>query len=491
MVARIIQPVVTQSPEPGRGALAVGCVEGRALPLASLPPALATRLRQAARAQGWKATHERKLTLSTDDDRSVVTLYGLGEATEIDHSRLAAWLAAVAADAATGGVERLTVVPPPLPLLASTGGAAVLLRRLALLGYSFDDFRQKPGSQLRQVRVLPSARTAPLYRRAKQLAVATARGIVLARDLANTPPNRATPAWMAAQARALGRRIGAKVKVYAPKELARLEMRALLAVGQGSSSTPRLVRLDVGRRGPIVALVGKGITFDTGGISIKPGPAMDEMKYDKAGACTVLGIVQAVAELELPIRLQAYLPLAENMPDGRAYRPGDIVRTRSGKTVEVLNTDAEGRLVLADALSLALEAKPEALVEFSTLTGATVVALGHHGAALYSPDDRLAKGLLDAAEAGGERLWRMPLWPEFSEEMKGRHADLRNVAGRWGGANTAAAFLAEFTTGLASWAHLDIAGTAWIGGEQGAEFGATGYGVATTLCWLSDRFRAG
>jgi leucyl aminopeptidase len=487
----IIPPIITQDPEIGRGALAIGCVEGRALPVGSLQPSLASHVRQAALAQGWEAAHERKLTLSAESGRSSVTLYGLGAAAEITHFRLKSWLETVAADTAAAGVERLTVVPPPLPLLGSSAGAAVLLRRLALLGYSFDDFRQRPGCELRQVRVLPSARTAPVFRGARKVASATARGMALARNLANTPPNRATPAWMAAQARTLARRIGAKARVYGRKDLARLEMRALLAVGQGSSNTPRLVRLDVGRRGPVVALVGKGITFDTGGISLKPGPAMDEMKYDKAGACTVLGIAQAAAELDLPIRLQAYLPLAENMPGGRAYRPGDIVRTRNGKTVEVLNTDAEGRLVLADAISLALEAKPEALIEFSTLTGATVVALGHHGAALYSPDDKLAQGLLDAAEAGGERLWRMPLWPEFGEEMKGRHADLRNVAGRWGGANTAAAFLAEFTAGLAAWAHLDIAGTAWIGGDQVGEFGATGYGVATTLGWLSQRFRAG
>lgn len=487
-MGRLIEPVISQKPTVARGALAIGALEDRALPLGGLDSRLARSIRRAAKARDWVAKPDRRLSLSNEDDSVVVTLYGLGPSEALEHVQLRGWLEAVAEDCAAGSVRELSVIPPAHPILATHQGAAALLRELSLVSYAFDAFRQAPKSPLRRLRLMPGKRAAPVFRRAREVAAATARGVALTRDLANTPPNRATPAWMASQARSLARRAGAKVKVFSPKELESLGMRALLAVGQGSANTPRLVRLEIGTTGPTIAIVGKGITFDTGGISIKPSPAMDEMKFDKAGACTALGVAQAVADLELDVRLRVYLPLAENMPDGKAYRPGDIVETRSGKTVEVLNTDAEGRLVLADALSLAVEdEQPEALVEFSTLTGATVVALGPYGAALYSPDDRLATALLAAAHASGERLWRMPLWSEFSEEMKGRHADLRNTGTRWGGANSAAAFLAEFLEQCPSWAHLDIAGTAWRGADSGNGFGATGYGVAATVAWLLSR----
>jgi leucyl aminopeptidase len=197
----------------------------------------------------------------------------------------------------------------------------------------------------------------------------------------------------------------------------------------------------------------------------------------------VLGIVRAAAESSLPVRLRAYLPLAENMPDGAAYRPGDILTMHNGKTVEITNTDAEGRLLLADALALAAAEKPDAMLDFSTLTGACVVALGLTGAGLFTPDDDLASALLAAADEAGERLWRLPLWPEFAEEMKGTHADLRNSAGRWGGASSAGAFLANFV-GNSRWAHLDIAGPAYVGAEGKGAKGATGFGIATTLRWL-------
>jgi len=233
-----------------------------------------------------------------------------------------------------------------------------------------------------------------------------------------------------------------------------------------------------------VALVGKGVTFDTGGISIKPAAAMDEMKYDKCGACAALGVLRAAADLELPVRLRLYLPLAENMPDGAAYRPGDIVRCANGKTVEILNTDAEGRMILADALAWAAREKPDSLLEYSTLTGACVVALGHTGAGLFTPHDELATSLLIAAEEAGERLWRLPLWSEFLDEMKGVHGDLRNSGGRWGGASTAAAFLSQFVGDLERWAHLDIAGPAYVGGDGHGQKGATGYGVRLTVRWL-------
>jgi leucyl aminopeptidase len=491
-VSPIIEPTLGRDLRPRHGLLAVACLEDAPLPIDALDEATAKVIRKAVEARGWRGERDRQLRLTAADGEVAVTLYGLGPTASFAARRLATWIDATAGDARALGASELLVAPPRHPMLETAEGAAALLRHLALTGYHFDRFR--PGARknaLRKVRVAATREDLRILRAARPRAVATARGVTLARDLANTPPNRATPAWMAAQARALARRVGGKVKVLGPKELRKMGMEALLAVGRGSANPPRLVRLEIGDRGPAVALVGKGITFDTGGISLKPGAGMDEMKFDKAGACTVLGIVEAVAELELRVRLRAYLPLAENMPGSRAYRPGDIVRTRNGKTVEVLNTDAEGRLVLADAIALAVEEKPDALVEYSTLTGATVVALGHHGAALYTPDDALAGELLRSAEEAGERLWRMPLWSEFREEMKGRHADLRNLAGRWGGGNTAAAFLAEFVGETEAWAHLDIAGTAWVPADQRGSFGATGYGVASTVGWLLARPTAG
>lgn len=483
-MANLISPIISDYSRPKSGTVAIGCLSDRPLPLASLDDSISDSIQQAAARCSFDAADERRLHLDLDGGRVQVTLYGLGPLSELEPARIQSWLDAVGSDCTARAIRELLLVPPAESSLMTPQAATTLLRQVTLLSYSFDQFKQAPARTLRHLRVLPPPGALALYRRARKTADAVARGVAFCRDLANTPPNRATPAWMARQARGLADRLGAKIRVLGPKELQRLEMRALLAVGQGSANTPRLVRLEIGSRGPLIALVGKGITFDSGGISIKPSAGMDEMKFDKAGACTVLGVAQAIAELALPVRLSVYLPLAENMPGGRAYRPGDIVRTRSGKTVEVLNTDAEGRLVLADAISLAIEEKPEALIEFSTLTGATVVALGLHGAALYSPHDRLAEGLLEAAADCGERLWRMPLWPEFRAEMKGRHADLRNLAGRWGGGNTAAAFLAEFMGEQESWAHLDIAGSAWISAEGGDPFGATGFGVAATVSWL-------
>ena len=292
-MARLLKPVIAESSRIKRGVLAIGCLEGEPLPLASLAEGAAERICQAARTHGWRGSSDRRLQLSTHGDGVSVTLYGLGSSGELDHRRLQAWLKRVAADCAAAAASELLVVPPDHDLLASPSGARTLLRHLGLMSYSFDDYRKPASPGLRRLRLLAPKGTRNVYRAAQRPAKAVARGVGLARDLANTPPNRATPAWMASQARALARRVGAKARVLGPKELRRLGMGALLAVGRGSVNTPRLVRLEVGTRGPVIALVGKGVTFDTGGISIKPGAAMDEMKYDKAGACTVLGAFQA------------------------------------------------------------------------------------------------------------------------------------------------------------------------------------------------------
>jgi len=319
-----------------------------------------------------------------------------------------------------------------------------------------------------------------------------AAAVAYARDLANTPGNEATPPWIEERARELAASHGLALTVLDAAELARRRMGGLLAVGGGSEHPPRLLRLALGEGGggggraprQSVALVGKGVTFDSGGISIKPAADMEQMKFDKSGACAVLGAMRAAADLGLDLDLRAYLPVAENMLSGEAYRPGDIVRCYNGKTVEITNTDAEGRMILADAMAWAVEEGSGALVELSTLTGACVVALGHQAAGLFTPDDGLAAELDGAAAGSGERLWRLPLLPEFLDEMKSLHADLRNSAGRWGGASTAAAFLSQFVGGLRRWAHLDIAGMAYARSEDGRGTAATGFGVALLVDWL-------
>ena len=412
-------------------------------------------------------------------------LVGLGKASAFDRRAASGFARALYGLARRDRPQSLAVALPDHPQTRDAATVRALLRDLLLGGYRFTSFirRPKPGFPKR-LRVLPPQGAEDLYRGSLRAARAVAAGVATARRLGNTPPNVATPEWMASEANALAQKTDMRIEVLGPDRLAELGMGGILAVGGGSRNEPRLVKLELGDGPLAVSLVGKGVTFDTGGISIKPATRMDEMKYDKCGACAVVGILEAAAGLDLPLTLRGYLPLAENMPDGAAYRPGDIVTLHNGKTVEIKNTDAEGRMILADALSLAAGERPHHLVEFSTLTGAAVVALGQIGAGLYSPDDGLADGLLAAAETTGERLWRMPLWPEFGEQMKGSHADLQNVAGRWGGANLAAAFLANFTGRVRSWAHLDIAGPAYSSASRKGG-GASGYGVALAAEWLA------
>jgi leucyl aminopeptidase len=416
-----------------------------------------------------------------------LTLLGLGKSSKLTFESATGFLDKAIAAAHGARAASLGLVLPEHPEFRGLAAAERTAGRLALAEYRFDRYlAPQPGSR---VRLASAALSVPAAWRREYTAgclsgAAIAAGVELARELGNSPPNLANPEWMTRQARTLARRWKARIQVLGVADLKRRKMGGLLAVGAGSLQPPRLVRIELGRSGPVIALVGKGVTFDTGGISIKPAAQMDEMKWDKMGACAVLGILEAASRLDLGVRLRAYLPFAENMPDGAAYRPGDIVRISNGKTVEITNTDAEGRMILADALSWAASERPDALLEYSTLTGACVVALGNTGAGLFTPSDELSAGLLAAAGDAGERLWRLPLWPEFLEEMKGSHADLRNSAGRWGGASSAAAFLSQFVGEMGEWAHLDIAGPAYVGGEGREKRGATGFGVALTVNWL-------
>jgi leucyl aminopeptidase len=312
-------------------------------------------------------------------------------------------------------------------------------------------------------------------------------GMSLMRDLANHPANVCTPTYIANAAKALARdHRSVRVRVLNEAECRRLKMGSFLSVTEGSEEPARLIVLEyygAERKEAPTVLVGKGVTFDTGGISLKPPAAMDEMKFDMSGAASVLGTFKAVAELELPVNLVGVVPACENMPSGRATKPGDVVKSMSGQTIEVLNTDAEGRLILCDAITYARRFNPDVLIDIATLTGACVIALGNHMCGLFSNDEELSSALKAAGERADDRAWPMPIGEEYAEGLKSNFADFANVAGREGGAITAACFLAKFTEGL-RWAHLDIAGTAYVGGSQK---GSTGRPVPLLVDYLLNK----
>jgi len=302
---------------------------------------------------------------------------------------------------------------------------------------------------------------------------AIAAGVAVAREFANRPANHCTPTYLAEQAKKLAREHRLKLEVLDRKDVEKLGMGSFLAVAQGSDEPLKFIvaRYEgAARSQPPVVLVGKGITFDTGGISIKPSAEMDEMKFDMGGAASVLGTLRAIAELKPKLNLVCIVPACENMPSGRAIKPGDVVTSLSGQTIEILNTDAEGRLILCDALTYAERFKPAVVVDVATLTGACVIALGHHNSGLFTADDALAEQLLGASREALDPCWRMPLDEEYDDALKSNFADMGNVGPRAGGSITAAMFLRRFT-GKYRWAHLDIAGTAW---KSGANKGATG-----------------
>ena len=356
--------------------------------------------------------------------------------------------------------------------------------------YRFEKFKRqddeaKPG--LRKITLMVERRSELAQAElGLQQGQAIGTGMTLTRDLGNLPPNICHPTYLAEQARALAEELHLECDILERSDMEALGMNALLAVARGAQQPPKLIVLH--HRGgkssdaPIV-LVGKGVTFDTGGISLKPAAEMDEMKYDMCGAAAVLGTMSAVARMALPINLTVIVPATENMPDGNATRPGDIVKTMKGDTVEILNTDAEGRLILCDALTYAERFKPETLIDVATLTGACVVALGHIASGLFANKDTLARDLLDAGEETGDRAWHMPLWDDYQELLKSPFADMANIGGRWGGAITAACFLSRFAK-QTDWAHIDIAGTAW---KSGSDKGATGRPVALLTQYLMQR----
>ncbi len=298
------------------------------------------------------------------------------------------------------------------------------------------------------------------------------------RNIQNMPANAATPEFMENFAKELAKKYKLKISVWDKKELEKKGFNGVLCVGQGSTKEPRLVVLEYNPKGKKkICLVGKGVTFDSGGLNIKPGDSMLGMKFDMSGAAAVFGSMQAIAELKLDVHAFGITPFVENMPDGNSYRPGDVIKMASGKTAEIINTDAEGRMILADALYYATTLKPDFIVDFATLTGACMVALGYYYAGIMGNDEDLIKKIIEAGQSTGEKVWQLPLTDEYREDIKSDIADVKHLGERWGGAITAAMFLKEFV-GDTKWAHLDIAGTANVDKEKPYKpVGGTGFGV--------------
>ncbi len=386
----------------------------------------------------------------------------------------------------TGKIKRLG-----LHVVGETSAQSLqaALTSLADASYSYTTTLSKPKARtLKQVLISANQDSTDL-RQAVVHTQALVAGVELAKEWANRPANHATPTHLANAAKSIASGRHFKCDVLGPKEVAKLGMGAFMAVAQGAAEPLRFIVMRyngaASSLAPVV-LVGKGITFDTGGISIKPAAEMDEMKYDMGGAASVLGVFKALSELKPNINVVGLIPATENMPDGQAVKPGDVVTSMSGQTIEILNTDAEGRLVLCDALTYAERFKPKAVIDIATLTGACVIALGAVRTGLFSSDDTLAAQLQQAGETSGDTCWRMPLDDDYADGLKSRFADVANVAGRAAGSVTAAKFLERFAKSFA-WAHLDIAGTAW---RSGAAKGATGRPVGLLLQYLVNSSQA-
>ncbi len=380
------------------------------------------------------------------------------------------------------GIKKLGLL---LGLLGNDAdGVSVAMQACAEASYSYTTTKPSAKARALQLVVVGVSQVATA-RSGFDEGKALVTGVEWAKEWANRPANHATPSMLADAARKLGRKPGIKTEVLGPRQVAALRMGAFMAVAKGSGEPLRFITLrysGAAKSSAPVVLVGKGITFDTGGISIKPAAEMDEMKFDMGGAASVLGTFAALAELRPAINVVGLIPTCENMPDGLAVKPGDVITSMSGQTIEILNTDAEGRLILCDALTYAARFKPRSVIDIATLTGACVIALGAVRSGLFSARDDLATALQQAGEASLDPCWRMPLDDEYAEGLKSNFADMGNVAGRAGGSITAAKFLQKFTADL-PWAHLDIAGTAW---KSGTAKGSTGRPVPLLMRYLMD-----
>ncbi|MEC4719705.1 leucyl aminopeptidase [Noviherbaspirillum sp. CPCC 100848] len=423
-----------------------------------------------------------------------VLLVGLGKEQELSEKNFVSAVQATARAFATLGAADGAIA---LPLDQVRNRDAAWAVRSAVLavrdaGYRYDTTKSTkeaaPGG-VKKIAFL-SAAADGVVKSAVAQGLALANGVDLAKDLGNLPPNICTPSYLADTAKRLAKDYGFGVEVLDRKQLEALKMGSFLSVTKGSDEPPKFIvlkHLNGKAKDAPVVLVGKGITFDTGGISLKPGANMDEMKYDMCGAASVLGTFRAIGEMNLKLNVIGVIPACENMPSGRASKPGDIVTSMSGQTIEILNTDAEGRLILCDALTYVERFKPAAVVDIATLTGACVTALGHHNSGLFTRNDdvhdNLANELLAAGKTSGDTAWRMPIEDAYQEQLKSNFADMANIGGPPGGAITAACFLERYTRKY-TWAHLDIAGTAW---KSGAAKGASGRPVPLLTTFLINR----
>ncbi len=436
-----------------------------------------------------------------------VLLVGLGKNTEFHAKQFIEAACAAMRALQKTGTKNATLYLAELPVLnknegsgqaASAGsGQAWCLTQTVLAAYEtayrFDRLKSKPEKDSKSLHKihfgLLDGKQAATLKTVLAQAVAIAQGMKLTKDLGNLPGNICTPTYLAAQALALAKtHKSIKTTVLEEKDMQKLGMGSFLSVTRGSEQPAKLITLEYHgadkKQKPIV-LVGKGITFDSGGISLKPGAEMDEMKYDMCGAASVLGTLQAVAEMGLKLNVVGVIPSCENLPSGRATKPGDVVTSMSGQTIEILNTDAEGRLILCDALTYSAKFKPDTVIDIATLTGACVIALGHVASGLFSNQESLARELLAAGDQAYDRAWQLPLWDDYQPLLDSNFADMQNIGGRAGGTITAACFLSRFTKDY-RWAHLDIAGTAW---KSGKEKGATGRPVPLLTQYLINRVK--
>jgi leucyl aminopeptidase len=369
---------------------------------------------------------------------------------------------------------------------------SAMVEGIKLSDYSFNNYkRDEDRNDLNQVRIL-IRNDMKNSQKIIQHSVVVSDAVIFTRDISNLPPNDCSPEVLATLSMKLSDNQKVKVRVIEKEEMKSYGFEGILAVGKGSASSPKLIVLEYSgsTKNRPIAIVGKAVTFDTGGISIKPSEKMEEMKFDKCGGCNVLGIMKAVSDLGLDTNVIGIIPAVENMPSGTSYRPGDIIKMYNRKTVEVLNTDAEGRIILGDALSFAVKTfVPKAIIDMATLTGAAIIALGTNVAALVGNDDDLVTKILEYSNQTGEKIWQLPLFEEYKEQLKSSNADMKNIGGRSAGAITAAAFLSNFVEDT-PWVHLDIAGTAWT--QEGTKEksynpkGATGFGIRTIVKYISS-----
>jgi leucyl aminopeptidase len=423
-----------------------------------------------------------------------LTFVGVGEEKLLTHAKLRKALGRVMKQATKNREYQIGLaIPVSVHSLTDAESRLFALREASLADYTFDVFKSKKNEfdKIDGLHIIPLAGESEedLEERLKSVRMLR-KSVQMARDLANRPGNDLTPEAFAATVKEMAEEAkGLRVTVLGMKELQKEKMGGIMGVAQGSAEEPRMIVIEHRPKKPkkSVVLVGKGVTFDSGGISIKPAKGMEDMKFDMSGAATVVGVMRAVAELELPLKVVGLVPAAENMPSGTALKPGDIITMASGKTVEVDNTDAEGRLLLADALHYSERFNPDYVLDFATLTGACVVALGHEAAGIMGNDDELLATLKEIGENLGERVWPLPLYDEYMSYLKSEWADFKNTGSRWGGPVTAGTFLKQFVPEKVSWAHLDIAGVAYHESEHnGMPKGASGFGVAITVAFLEQ-----